>query len=348
MPKISIDEFLSRREKSVAGDKCFKGYIDKAAGGSKYDKQARSARFVMSTEAADREGDIIRQSGWKLDNFLKNAPLPVFHNTRSWPVGSWKDVSVIAGRPKRLEGTAQLLPEGGPVPEVDQAAWMLENGGMKAVSVGFIPLELDYLDEEAGWRGGFEILAAELVECSLVPVPAHPDALMKDSGGDWKLARDLLEEILDNWAKDPVSGLIIPRSEYEKAYATLKIAKPEFSEPFMVEDDVKEDDKDGGLEELAAAAKNAHDATTGLFARLKSLFGVKVAEEAVKHVETETLAAIGGPLIPSALAADILKTIGSPAERELERKARREKLEQREAELIEALKAKSRLPDDEA
>ena len=306
---VSLDEFMSHRAKSVSGDTCYKGYVDKAGAG-KFDKSNRSARFVMSTENPDREGDIIRQNGWQLDNFMKNAPLPVFHQTRSWPVGTWKDVTVMNGRPKRLEGTAQLLPEGGPVPEVDQAAWMLEHGGIKAVSVGFVPLEMELNDPERGWAGGFNILAAELVECSLVPVPAHPDALMKGAVGDWKMARDIIEEILDTYAKDPRTGDLISREDYEKAYEVVKSGK------MPVNDD---------LEVLAAAAERAE----GAMSRLKAILGWKTAEKAPKEQkETKT----DEKVHPD----DVL-------EQDIARIVQNEARSRREEALIETLKAKGRV-----
>jgi hypothetical protein len=311
---VSLDEFMSARGKSVSGDTCFKGYIDKAGG--KFNKEARSARFVMSTEAADREGDIIRQNGWQLQNFLKNAPLPVFHNTRSWPVGSWKDVEVINARPKRLEGTAQLLPEGGPVPEIDQAAWMLEHGGMKAVSVGFIPLEMDYIDEEAGWRSGFEIMAAELVECSLVPVPAHPDALMKAAAGDMVLAREFIEEILDTYAKDPKTGLLISREDYEKAYYLIDVTGH----------------GSRGVEELGEVVRDAYKAKKGLWDRISHIFG------SIDDILPEK-----GSKEQKDAKTDEKTPPNDDLERGIALIVKNEALSKRETALIEALQAKGRV-----
>lgn len=226
--KISIDEFLTHRKGAIdAIGHVQKGIIvpepedlDEAAKASrKFDPKSRSARFIMSTETPDRDEDIIRQAGWVLDNFLKNPVAPLFHVMRSWPVGSWKDVETnLGGRPKRLEGTFVALPEGGPVPEVDQAAWMLENGGLRAVSVGFMPLELEYRDPEQGWFSGFDIVAAELYECSLVTVPANPEALIKNAGGDMRLAKELVEHVLDVYAVDPRTGSLIDRKALEEEY----------------------------------------------------------------------------------------------------------------------------------
>lgn len=226
--KPSIDEFMSNRKGEIdASGRMQKGIIvpepedvdEKAKASRKFDAETRSARFVMSTETPDRDGDVLRQAGWQLDNFLKNPVCPLFHVMRSWPIGKWSDVeTVLGGRPKRLEGTMTVLPEGGPIPEVEQAAWMLANGGLKAVSVGFMPLQIEYLDPEAGWMSGYDIIASELYECSLVTVPANPEALIKSADGDMRLAKDLIEHVLDVYAHDPRTGQFIERKELERAY----------------------------------------------------------------------------------------------------------------------------------
>lgn len=218
--KATVEEFMDRRSKFVSGKHVYKGFVDDELGKAarKYDPATRSATFVMSTETPDRDGDIIRVAGWDLANFEKNPVAPLFHVMRSWPVGTWKDVKPVSGRPKRLEGTLTLLPEGGPVPEVDQAAWMLENGGIRAVSVGFMPLELDYIDPNAGWLSGYDITKSELYECSLVTVPANPEALIKNAGGDMKLARELVEHVLETFAVDPRTSTLIDRKDLERDY----------------------------------------------------------------------------------------------------------------------------------
>src|SRR3546814_5226261 len=49
---------------------------------------------------------------------------------------------------------------------------------------------------------------------------AQPDALVKDAGGDWKLAKDLIEDILDTYTKTP-EGLLIPLDAYEEKHFEL-------------------------------------------------------------------------------------------------------------------------------
>lgn len=229
--KVSLDEVLSKRKdgvgKSAAGNEAmFKG----SSAPTSWDKDERSAVFVMTTEEQDRDMDIVVQAGIDLTHFMKNPQALIFHNSRSWPVGGWNDVKMVNGRPKRHEGRLKFLPADGPVKEIDQAAWMVENGGIKTVSIGFMPKDgaIEYVDEEKGWWGGLKFLETELYECSLVPIPAHPSALVKSAAGEMTLAKDLIEEILDTYAKDPRTGGLIERKLYEDEYFFLVGSKKQF------------------------------------------------------------------------------------------------------------------------
>lgn len=220
MPKkISVDEILSTR-----GDLAGGSIISKAARApASWNKDNRSARFVMNSQATDRYGDIVVTEGIDTTEFEKNPVALLFHSSRSWPVGSWANLEkILKGRPPRIEGDVILLPSGGPVEEVDKAAWMIENGGLRACSIGFKP-DWDQaemiLDEEGKWTGGIKWTASELLECSLVSVPASPQALIKDAAGDWRLAKEFVEEVLDTYSRTP-EGLLVPKDLYEKAYRT--------------------------------------------------------------------------------------------------------------------------------
>lgn len=229
--KISIDEIISRR-KDLSSDKA--PVVKAAKSPASWNKDSRSARFVMNSQAPDRYKDIVVTAGIDTTEFERNPVALLFHASRSWPVGSWSNLEkILKGRPPRIEGDVTLLPEGGPVPEIDQTAWMLANGGIKACSIGFSPNWDDaemILDEEGKWSGGIKWNSSELLECSIVAVGASQSALIKDAGGDWKLARELVEEMLDTYAKTP-EGLLVPRAEYEKTYRTVveKIAADEIA-----------------------------------------------------------------------------------------------------------------------
>ncbi|MHB1086147.1 MAG: HK97 family phage prohead protease [Minisyncoccota bacterium] len=216
--KANVDEIMSRR-KDISGAS---GTVLKAAKApNSWNKQDRSCRFVMNAQAPDRMGDVIVTAGIDTTEFERNPVGLLFHSSRSWPIGSWSDLEKkTAGRPPRLEGTLNLLPANGPIKEIDETAWMIENGGVRACSIGFRPdweqAEM-ILDEEGKWQGGIQWNACELLEGSVVPLPASPESLAKSAGGDFRLAREFIEEVLDTYAKTP-EGILLPLADYERAY----------------------------------------------------------------------------------------------------------------------------------
>lgn len=221
--RVSADEAQSKRKEflkdTASGMAILKGFKAPPS----WDKENRSARFIMTSEAADRYADIVVQAGLEIENFLKNPTALMFHNSRNWPIGNWSDVTkILSGRPKRTEGNLNFLPDG--VDEdADRAARHVSAGSIRTVSIGFIPNwdEVDFiLDDDEDWTGGFRFNKSELIECSLVPIPANPQALVKDASGDFKLARDMIEDILDTYAKTP-EGLLIPMDEYRAKHMDL-------------------------------------------------------------------------------------------------------------------------------
>lgn len=131
--------------------------------------------FVMSSEKMDRTGDIIRQNGWELGEFKKN-PVALFGHDHSFPIGSWKNVRVEG---LELMGDLELAAPG-TSQRIDEIRALIDQRILKAVSVGFrvkdyVPLEKD--DPFGGW----DIKRSELLETSVVSVPAHQDALLAAS-----------------------------------------------------------------------------------------------------------------------------------------------------------------------
>jgi HK97 family phage prohead protease len=123
--------------------------------------------FVMSDGSVDRMGDVIEPEGWQLDRFRRN-PVALFGHDPAFPIGSWRDVGVRRGQ---LTGTLDLME---PVSERLREIHAAVTGGvLRAVSVGFHSDK----HEPLGKSGGLRFTEAELVECSLVSVPANPNAL---------------------------------------------------------------------------------------------------------------------------------------------------------------------------
>lgn len=138
------------------------------------DLEARTVTFVASTDAIDRVGDSVKQDGWQLDRFRKNPVILFAHDYDEPPVGRAVACYVEAGQ---LLVTVQFAPA--EVYDFADTIFRLVTGGyLNAVSVGFIPKKWVWVDD-ASRPFGLDILEAELLEVSVVPVPAHQDALVQ-------------------------------------------------------------------------------------------------------------------------------------------------------------------------
>lgn len=221
MPKeliASLDEVMSRRQFSVhrtAGGQEALFKIAKAPASWNPDK--RSAKFVMTAEVEDRYGDVVVTKGADTAEFVKNPVVLWAHNARGFPIGTWSDLEIM---PKRMEGVANLLEEE-TIAEADTAAKLIAQGALRACSIGFMPKKWESIKDDKDRWTGYRFLEWELLECSICSVPANPKAIVKSAGEDERLALQAIELVLDEWARTP-DGLIVPREEYEKAYAFTK------------------------------------------------------------------------------------------------------------------------------
>lgn len=132
------------------------------------DTEKRTITAVASTETPDRFGDVVKSSGWQLDNFKKNPTIVWGHDYKQLPIAKATDIAV---RNNQLIFTAEF-PEEGLNPQADTIFKYFKNGFLKAFSVGFIPLEY-----ERNEFGGTTFLKQELLEISAVVVPANQEAL---------------------------------------------------------------------------------------------------------------------------------------------------------------------------
>lgn len=133
-------------------------------------ESANAFTFILSTDSVDRENDTISVSGWDTTNFLKGGSGPVLwaHDYSSLPVGKSSNVRVENGS---LVGDVEFAGH----PFAQTVRELVENGTLKSVSVGFRPKSFEINQE----RGGFDFKEQELLEFSIVPVPANPDAVIQ-------------------------------------------------------------------------------------------------------------------------------------------------------------------------
>lgn len=145
-----------------------RGYAQRTGG-----KPGTPIPFVASTQGQQRDGLDLRASGWKLDNYRRSPVVLWCHDYNSEPIGR---AEVVTGS-KDLRAQVTFDQE-------DERAVRIERkvrgGYISAVSVGW-----DFVDSTGQrldhWRMTAEELRDrafyDLLEISVVPVPADPNAL---------------------------------------------------------------------------------------------------------------------------------------------------------------------------
>ncbi len=134
-------------------------------------KVAGSMTYVLSDATRDRMGDTIDPAGWDLKWFKKN-PIALFGHQSSFPIGTWSNPRVEGGKL-----VAELNPAArGTSARVDEIISLIEQDILRATSVGFRPLMAEPLNKDDPF-GGTRFLKQELLETSIVSVPANPAAL---------------------------------------------------------------------------------------------------------------------------------------------------------------------------
>jgi HK97 family phage prohead protease len=145
----------------------------------------RALRFTISTGSVDREQDVINPAGWDLANYRRNAVVLWGHDASALPIGKAFDVHLAGGA---LKATVEFIPPETPErgPFADAVYQLACRGFLAATSVGFRPIKWDYTrDQSRGaddWFPGIDFEEQELVELSIVTVPANPEALIEAPG----------------------------------------------------------------------------------------------------------------------------------------------------------------------
>lgn len=136
--------------------------------------------FIASTDSVDRQGESIDAQGWDLSNLGKNLPLLWAHNDRELPIGK-----VVTAR---VEGNALIagVEFADKISEFAKTVkQMVVDGFLNAVSVGFMPKAFD---------NEGKMVSQELLELSVVNIPANQDALRASAFIEFQKSLDLEEK----------------------------------------------------------------------------------------------------------------------------------------------------------
>ena len=143
----------------------------------------RQVRVIASDSTPDRMGDVLDPNGCDLRNYYKNPVVLAQHDSNQ-PIARCSDIAV---RGEQVVATIEF-PPAGTSDRCDEYLALLKAGILGAVSVGFLPIEYKPRQD-----GGFLFTKWELLELSVVSVPANPSALVTERsiGGTNRRAADL-------------------------------------------------------------------------------------------------------------------------------------------------------------
>lgn len=133
------------------------------------DSATRKITGIATTPSVDRVGDIIDPMGIKFNN-----PMPfLWQHRHDAPIGT---VTFKPATAKGIEFEAEIasIDEPGTLKDrVDEAWQSIKAGLVRAVSIGFRPIEYSFMDS-----GGIRYNEAEVYELSAVTIPANADAVI--------------------------------------------------------------------------------------------------------------------------------------------------------------------------
>ena len=164
------------------------------------DDDHRVITGIATTPTPDRMGDIVEPLGVKFSNPM---PLLRYHDSRL-PVGT-----VVFDKPTAegitFRATLPKVAEPGELQNRVDTAWgEIKLGLIRGVSIGFRPIEYAYMDD-----GGVRFLSSEVIELSLVAVPANAEAgitTIKSIDAPYLAALGIQEKSSDRPKRPGVSG----------------------------------------------------------------------------------------------------------------------------------------------
>ena len=192
----------------------------------KVDEDQRIIRGMATTPEADRVGDTVDPFGVE---FRNPTPLLMMHN-HDLPVGSvtfgkpTKDGVPFEARIPKIENPSGLKAR------VDEAWESVKSGIITAVSIGFRALEWSVNEK----TGGLNFLKSEIMELSLVSVPANRSATINSiKSFDAELRQAALGEKAEDAKEKTVSGVT------EKKSQTVKLT-PKKENKMNLQDQIKQ------------------------------------------------------------------------------------------------------------
>ena len=162
-------------------------------------------RFTITTNDVDRDNDVIDPKGWSIESYLKNPVVLWAHDYTQPPVAIAR---TLERTPSGLASVAEFI-DPAVYPFAGTIAAMVRMGALNATSVGFRPLPGKWSYNEQ--RKGVDFAGQELLEYSIVPVPANASCLIeaRSAGIDVEPLREWAAKTLERLTEKGEKGTIL-------------------------------------------------------------------------------------------------------------------------------------------
>lgn len=184
-------------------EKIFKFFANE---NKEYDEIEQTITHFITTEHIDRYGDIVRANGMEDEAYQKNPIVLLGHNHNSLPIGKslWRKQVEKNGVKGILAKTKFAKTEEG-----TQIFNLWKEGFLNASSIGFIGKEFTPINE------GKEFTKWELLEYSIVPIPANQEAL-RNAYSKGLITSEPIKKIFNEIIEVKETDKIIPMIEIIK------------------------------------------------------------------------------------------------------------------------------------
>jgi HK97 family phage major capsid protein len=164
--------------------------IERAAAIDASDDETRCVTSIISAEDVALDNHIIITAGIDTTDYMNNPVVLFAHNQASPPIARmlsvWK-------RGTQLLGKVQFADEN-TYPFADTIYKLIRGGYLNAMSISWFPLKYERANDRSR-PDGLNFLSCKLLECSIVPVPALPNALLTARAAGIDLSP------LDEWSR---------------------------------------------------------------------------------------------------------------------------------------------------
>jgi len=135
----------------------------------------RQIRVIAASGKGDRQGDIVKVDGIDLSNYKKNPLVLWAHDSFALPIG--KAVDMYVNGKNQLEMVFEFA-DAETYAFADTVYKLITKGFIKGVSIGARVKEAEWIKNDDNQIIGRLYKALELLEVSIVPVPADSKALI--------------------------------------------------------------------------------------------------------------------------------------------------------------------------